>query len=158
MKVRTLPFCGPPYSEKKLARHRVRPWRMELANFRSKEISLFPRNNVNISQERFRLVHVGTNLVHSVHVHVKPPNKKIQDTREPPFNLCLKQARLLFALPSSVLVIGSFSLGSPIVDIYMVKPRLGTGVPRFPESDAPKSSFHAPPFFSLQPTCSGYLL
>ena len=32
-----------------------------------------------------------------------------------------------------------FSLGSAIVDIHMVKTRLGTGVPRSPESNAPIS-------------------
>jgi len=42
---------------------------------------------------------------------------------------------------------GLFSLGSPIVDIHMVKTRLGTGVPRSPESNAPISSFYAPPHF-----------
>jgi hypothetical protein len=42
---------------------------------------------------------------------------------------------------------GSFSLGSPIVDFFTVKTRLGTGDPRSPESDAPKCSLYAPLHF-----------
>ena len=76
--------------------------------------------------------------VHSVHVHVQPPIK-IQNHRKSPYKLCLKKACLLCSSPSSALVMGSlFSLGSPILDIHMVKPRLGTGVPRSSESNAPR--------------------
>jgi len=50
-----------------------------------------------------------------------------------------------------------FSLGSPILDIHMVKPRLGTGVPRSPESNAPISSLYAPPHFPRnQPVLAAY--
>ena len=60
------------------------------------------------------------------------PKKKIQNHREPPFKLCLKKACLPCPPPSFSLVMGLFSHGSPIVDIHMAKPRLGTGVPRSP--------------------------
>ena len=39
--------------------------------------------------------------------------------------LCLKKARLLCSPSSYSLVMGSFSLGSPMVDIHMVKPASG---------------------------------
>jgi len=87
-----------------------------------------------------------------------PPNKKVQNHREPPYKLCLKKACLLCSPPSSTLVMGSlFSFGSPIVDIHMVKTLLGTAVPRSPESNAPISSLYAPPHFPRnQPVLATY--
>ena len=128
---------------------------MELPNFRV-------QNNVNISQEKlgYRVVQVKKSRVHGVHVHAhfKPPEKRIQKHWEPPFKLCLEKACLPCSPPSSALVMGSFSLGSPIVDMHRVKTRLGTGVPRSPESDAPRSSLYPPLHFhcnQLVPaTCS----
>ena len=100
-----------------------------------------------------RVVQVGK---FHVHVFSATPNKKIQNHRDPPYKLGLEKACLLCPPPSSSLVMGSFSHGSPIVDIHMVKTRLGTGVPRSPESNAPILSL-CPPSFPSQPTCSGYL-
>ena len=86
------------------------------------------------------------------------PNKKIENHWEPPYKLCLKKACLLCSPPSSALVMSSFfSLGSPIVDIHMVKTRLGTGVPRSPESNAPIRSLYAPAHFPRnQPVLASY--
>ena len=43
------------------------------------------------------------------------------------------------------------------MDIHMVKNRLGTGVPRSPESNAPISSVYAPPHFPRnQPVLATY--
>ena len=76
------------------------------------------------------------------------PNNKDKNHREPPYKLCLKKACLPCSPPFSALVMGSlFSLGSPIVDIHMVKTRLRTGVPRSPESNAPISYLYAPAHF-----------
>jgi len=80
-----------------------------------------------------------------MYMYMKKTQIKIQNNREPPFKLCLKKACFLFSPPSSALVMGLFSQGSPIVDIHMVKTRLGTVVPRSPESDAPRSSLYTPP-------------
>ena len=108
---------------------------MELANF-------WVQKNVNISQEKLGSRVVQVKKVH-VHIHVlysvfsATPNKKIQNHRDSPYKLCLEKACLLCPPPCSSLVMGSFSHGSPIVDIHMVKTRLGTGVPRSPESIAP---------------------
>ena len=73
----------------------------------------------------FRVAQVEKN---HVHVFSATPNKNIQNHREPPYKLCLEKACLLCPPSSSSLVIGSFSHGSPIVDIHMVQTRLGTGV------------------------------
>ena len=87
------------------------------------------------------------------------PKKKIQNHREPPYKLRLEKACLLCSPPSSALVMGSlFSLGSPILDIHMVKPRLGTGVPRSSESNAPILSVWPPSYPSPrnQPVLATY--
>ena len=134
-----------------MARHHLPPRRMELANVRVNK-------SVNISQEKLvsRVVQAGKCHTHSVHVHLKNPNKNIQSDRELPFKLPFKKACLAYSPPSSALVMGSSSLRSPIVDIHTVKIRLGTKIPRTHESDEPNSSLYAHSF-SLQPTCSGYL-
>ena len=126
------------------------PRRMELANFRIEK-------PVNISPEKLssRVVKLQKFHVHSVHVHVQPPIK-IQNHRKSPYKLCLKKACLLCSPPSSALVMGLFFLDPPIVNIHMVRTRLGTGVPRCPESNVPINSL-CPPSFPSQPTCSGYL-
>ena len=106
------------------------------------------RKNVNISRKNW-----VPELCKSKKICVQwnsciTPNKKIQNHWEPPYKLCLKKACLLCSPPSSALFMGwLFSLGSPIVDIHRVKTRLETGVPRSPESDAPRSSLYAPPHF-----------
>ena len=113
------------------------PRRIELANFRIEK-------NVNISQSWCK----SKKSMRTVKFMYTTPNQKIQNHRELPYKLCLEKACLLCSLPSSALVMASlFSLGSPIVDIHMVKTRPGTGVPRSPESNAPISSLYAPHHF-----------
>ena len=65
------------------------------------------------------------------------PTQKRRGEKEPPSKVCLKQTCLLCSPPSFAVVRDSFAPGSPIVDIHMVKTRLGTGGPRSLESDAP---------------------
>ena len=73
---------------------------------------------------------------------------------ESPYKLCLKKACLLCSQPSSALVMGSTFLDPPIVNIHMVKTRLGTGVPRSPKSNAPISFLYAPPHGFSCETCT----
>ena len=68
-----------------------------------------------------RVVQVGKFHVHAA--FSATPNKKIQNHREPPYKLCLEKACLLCPLPSSALVMGSFSHGTRLWTFTWSKPR-----------------------------------
>ena len=118
--------------------------------FSGRKMSTFPRKNWVPEWCKSKKIMCTVKFMYPT------PNEKIQNHREPPYKLCLEKACLLCPPSSSSLVIGSFSHGSPIVDIHMVKTRLGTGVPHSSESNAPILSL-CPPSFPSQPTCSGCL-
>ena len=109
------------------------------------------KKSVNISQEKLgsRVLQVDFFHVNIVHVHAcETPELEIQNNWEPPFKLSLEKAYLLCSPPSSARGMGSFSLGSLTMEIHRFKTRLGTGVPRSPEFDPPRSSVSAPTSFS----------
>jgi hypothetical protein len=89
---------------------------------------------------------------HSTHLVQKSQN------RQPQLTLSRRTAALARSSPFSTLLMVPVFLRSPIWDSHVVKSRLRTGVPFSPESDAPKSSFHAsPPFHTTTLFSGGYM-
>ena len=98
------------------------------------------KNRVKISREK-----LGSRVVqfeNCINPPPKSPCDHLTDSGAEIEKESSRHAGLLCSMLFFAITVGSFSLRPSILDIHMVKPRLRTGVPSSPETEAPSSSLY----------------